>query len=33
MGVSMLVVVGILVLVNAWLARRLDPAQALRIGD
>jgi hypothetical protein len=26
-------VVGILVLVNAWLARRLDPAQALRIGD
>ena len=33
MGLSMLVVVGILVLANAWLARRLDPAQALRIGD
>ncbi len=33
LGVSMLVVVGILVLANAWLARRLDPAQALRIGD
>ena len=33
MGLSMLVVVGILVAANAWLARRLDPAQALRIGD
>lgn len=33
MSLSMLVVVGILVLANAWLARRLDPAQALRIGD
>ena len=33
LGVSMLVVVGILVVLNAWLARRLDPGQALRIGE
>ena len=33
MGLAMLAVVGILVLLNAWLARRLDPGQALRIGE
>ncbi len=33
LGVSMLIVVGILVVLNAWLARRLDPGQALRIGE
>ena len=33
MGLAMLTVVGILVLLNAWLARRLDPGQALRIGE
>ncbi len=33
MGLSMLTVVGILVVLNAWLARRLDPGQALRIGE
>ncbi|MDF2734238.1 MAG: hypothetical protein K0S97_861 [Chloroflexota bacterium] len=33
MGLAMLTVVGILVLLNAWLARRVDPGQALRIGE
>ena len=33
MALSMLTVVGILVALNAWLARRLDPGQALRIGE
>jgi putative ABC transport system permease protein len=33
MGLSMLAVVGVLVVLNAWLARRLDPGQALRIGE
>ena len=33
MALAMLTVVGILVLLNAWLARRLDPGQALRIGE
>jgi putative ABC transport system permease protein len=32
-GLSAVVVVGLLVTTSAWLARRLDPGQALRMGD
>ena len=32
-GLSVVIVVGLLVVTSAWLARRLEPAQALRMGE